>query len=49
MKKTKTLLIRLTDEEHNLLRRESFERNISMSMLIKQALLVYLKRFNVAD
>jgi predicted HicB family RNase H-like nuclease len=45
-KKTKSLLIRLTKEEHKKIKLEATERGLSISTLIKQALLSYIANYN---
>ena len=46
MKKIKTLIIRLTTEEHKKLKIEAIERNIPMSQLVKQSLIIYTANYN---
>ena len=46
MKKLATLIVKLTTDEHKMLKIEAAERNITMSTLVKQALVLYLKTYN---
>lgn len=46
MKKLKNIIVRLTDEEHKRIKIEAIERNMTMSKLVKQALTLFLLKYN---
>jgi hypothetical protein len=45
-KKTVALLVRMTQQEKKKIKLEAVERNMSMSTLIKQALLSYIANYS---
>ena len=49
MKKLKSFIVRLTYDEHERLRVEAFERNISGAELIRQAIKVYIEMYTIEE
>lgn len=49
MDRDKRVMLRLTENEHKLLKLEALERNMSMSTLIRQAVKIYIEKFNVRN
>lgn len=49
MEREKRIMLRLTKDEHKRLKLEALERNISMSDLIRQAVKIFIEKFNKKD
>ena len=45
-KKNKILMIRMTENQHEAIRIEAFERNISRADLIRQSVAFFIKTFS---
>lgn len=44
-KKTHTQMVRMTSDLHQLLRKESYERNVSISEIIRIAIVRFLNKY----
>jgi len=47
MKKTRMLTIRLTPQEHKVIKETAFKRNVSMAYLVKQSVAILLRHFEI--
>jgi len=47
MMKTKTLPIRLSEEEHQAIKREAYQRNISCAEVIRLSVKLFIERYTV--
>jgi hypothetical protein len=47
MNRDRKFVVRFTEEEHKLLRKEAFERNISSAELIRMAIKIFLETYRV--
>jgi len=45
-KRIKNLLIRVTEDEHKKIKIEAIERNMTMSKLVKQAIVFFLLKYS---
>ena len=45
MKRTATLIIKLTQEERKIIKIAAIERNLTSSALVRQAIAIYLEKY----
>jgi len=46
MKKLSTLIVKVTREEHAIIKKAAIDRSMTMSKMILQAIMYYIKTFN---
>lgn len=45
MKRTRNIIVRLTSEEHKNLKKQCYEKNVSMSEFMRRAMILYIQSY----